>query len=166
MLFNGSSVESFVLAQDIATWCAAQHLVSASQLWSGHGALSHLLWTQYLWPWGIQSARCRLPSIRLYVVSLKSSPKFCLIFLAICEQLLLYPFYSSGELNLETVSNVLKEPQLINGTHLCGWSKASDKSRWGMMSKRRSCTLLQGLMGCAGIGNWKHSCIELHWYFI
>lgn len=57
---------------------------------------------------------------RLYLVNLKSSSKFCLIFLEICEQLLLYPFYSSEELNLETVSNVLKEPQLINGTHLCG----------------------------------------------
>lgn len=34
---------------------------------------------------------------------------------------------------------MLKEPQLINGTHLCHWSKASDKSKWEI-SERWPCT--------------------------
>lgn len=61
----------------------------------------------------------------------KGLPKLCLNPSRICEQLLLYPFYSWQKLNSQSISNLRKVPQLIGGIHLCGWSKVRGAGgRW------------------------------------
>lgn len=98
----------------------------------------------------------------------KGLPKLCFILSTICEWLLLYPFYSWQKFTSESVSNLhcKQVPQLISGTHLCGWSRGRGAGgRWRRRGGHGPPTGHCGWCGNLDFILWLFSPLEtlLHW---